>query len=324
MLAYLYAKRTAYNNVKLLTVMRCKSYISLALVRVTFNKQRLTDFIFTIDKISQMFITGPKVVKQVMFMDISEEDLGGAAIHAQKSGVAHWKCDDEKSCYENVRKLLDYIPHFYGDTEPFEPKSAAKRGIFGTKVVPNFKFDGKKLETINSILPEESKKGYDMRAVVNSVVDDDSFFEVMKEFAANALTGFAKVEGKTVGVIANNPMGFGGVLNCDASDKIARFVRYCDAFNVPLLNFVDVPGFIPGPQEEQKGIIRHGAKVLYAYSEASVPKVTIITRKACVHRNVFKTSWSRFCLRMAKSRNCSNGCRRSNRCPLCKRNEGSF
>ena len=240
----------------------------------------LTDFIFTVDKISQMFITGPKVVKQVMFMDITEEDLGGASIHSQKSGVAHWKCDDENSCYENVRKLLDYIPHYYGDTEPFEPKSATKRGIFGTKVVPNFKFDESKINAINSILPEESKKGYDMRAVVNSVVDDDSFFEVMKEFAVNTLTGFAKIEGKTVGIVGNNPMGFGGVLNCDGSDKIARHVRYCDAFNIPLLNFVDVPGFIPGPQEEQKGIIRHGAKVLYAYAEASVPKVTIITRKA--------------------------------------------
>ena len=175
---------------------------------------------------------------------------------------------------------MDYIPHYYGDTEPFEPKSATKRGIFGTKVVPNFKFDESKINAINSILPEESKKGYDMRAVVNSVVDDDSFFEVMKEFAVNTLTGFAKIEGKTVGIVGNNPMGFGGVLNCDGSDKIARHVRYCDAFNIPLLNFVDVPGFIPGPQEEQKGIIRHGAKVLYAYAEASVPKVTIITRKA--------------------------------------------
>ncbi len=240
----------------------------------------LTDFIFAVDSISQMFITGPKVVKSVMFMDITAEDLGGASIHSQKSGVAHFRCPSEKDCYEKVRKLLDYIPHYYGDTEPFEPKSATKRGIFGTKVVPSFSFDEKKIEAINSILPEENKKGYDMRSVINSVVDDNSFFEVMKEFAVNAVTGFARVEGKTVGIIGNNPMGFGGILNCDASDKIARHVRYCDCFNIPLVNFVDVPGFIPGPQEEQKGIIRHGAKVLYAYSEASVPKVTIITRKA--------------------------------------------
>ena len=238
----------------------------------------LTDFIFTIDKISQMFITGPKVVKQVMFMDISEEDLGGAAIHSQKSGVAHYRCETENECYEKVRKLLDYIPHFYGDRVPFEEKSG-KTGLFSSKT-EGFKFSQSKLEEIKTILPEESKKGYDIRSVINAVTDDDSFFEVESEFSANAVVGFAKIEGKTVGVVANNPVSFGGLLNCDASDKIARHVRYCDCFNIPLLTFVDVPGFLPGPQEEQKGIIRHGAKVLYAYSEATVPKVTVITRKA--------------------------------------------
>ncbi len=228
----------------------------------------LTDFIFTIDQISHMYITGPKVVKQVMFMDISDEDLGGASIHSQKSGVAHWKCSNENECYEKVRKLLDYIPHFYGDN------SVEADGA-------KFKFNEKKAaKEIASVLPEDSHKGYDIRSVINCTVDEDSFFEVMAEFAGNAVTGFAKVEGKSVGIVGNNPGFLGGVLNCDASDKIARFVRYCDAFNIPLVTFVDVPGFIPGPQEEQKGIIRHGAKVLYAYSEASVPKVTIITRKA--------------------------------------------
>ena len=238
----------------------------------------LTDFIFTIDKISQMFITGPKVVKQVMFMDITEEDLGGAAIHSQKSGVAHWRCEDEKSCYENVRKLLDYIPHFYGDRVPFEPKM--KKGLFSSKEEPVFSFDGAKLEAIKSVLPEDTKKGYDIKEVISDVVDDGSFFESEAEFAGNAVVGFAKIEGKTVGIVANNPGFFGGLLNTDASDKIARHVRYCDCYDIPLLTFVDVPGFLPGPQEEQKGIIRHGAKVLYAYSEASVPKVTVITRKA--------------------------------------------
>lgn len=226
----------------------------------------ITDFIFAVDKISQLFITGPKVVKSVMFLDITEEELGGAAIHSQKSGVANFRCENEDDCYKKVRRLLDYIPHYYGEA----PALSAK-----------YKFDEhKKAKRIEQILPENSRQGYDIRDVIGCVVDDDSFFEVTEEFAPNAVTGFAKIEGRSVGIIANNPKGLGGVLNCDASDKIARFVRYCDAFNVPLVNFVDVPGFIPGPQEEQKGIIRHGAKVIYAYSEASVPKVTVITRKA--------------------------------------------
>ena len=226
----------------------------------------LTDFIFTIDAISHLYITGPKVVKQVMFMDITDEDLGGATIHSQKSGVAHYRCGDEAECYEKVRALLDYIPHFYGD----QPTAAEKP-----------KYDEKhKAKHITTILPESSNKGYDIREVIADVADDDSFFEVSAEFAQNAVIGFAKVEGRTVGIVANNPGFLGGILNCDASDKIARHVRFCDSYDIPLLTFVDVPGFVPGPQEEQKGIIRHGAKVLYAYSEASVPKVTVITRKA--------------------------------------------
>ncbi len=225
----------------------------------------ITDFIFAVDSISQMFITGPKVVKSVMFMDISAEDLGGASIHSQKSGVAHFRCPTESDCYDKVRKLLDYIPHYYGESI----------------IAEKFHFDERrKAKRITNILPERSTQGYDMKEVVNCVIDDDSFFEVMAEFAPNVSVGFAKIEGKSVGVVANNPAALGGILDCDSSDKIARFVRYCDSFNIPLLTFVDVPGFIPGPQEEQKGIIRHGAKVIYAYSEATVPKVTVITRKA--------------------------------------------
>lgn len=226
----------------------------------------LTDFIFAVDKISQMFITGPKVVKAVLSMDVTSEDLGGASVHSQKSGVAHFRSETEKECYETVRKLLDYIPHYYGD-----------RDADGAKFKFSEKEKGKK---IREVLPEESKKGYDIRDVIDCVTDDDSFFEVMKEFAEMSVTGFAKIEGKTVGIVANNPSSWGGLMNCDASDKIARFVRYCDAYDVPLVTFVDVPGFLPGPDEEQKGIIRHGAKVIYAYSEATVPKVTVITRKA--------------------------------------------
>ncbi len=226
----------------------------------------ITDFIFAVDSISQMFITGPKVVKSVMYMDISAEDLGGASIHSQKSGVAHFRCGSEKDCYEKVRRLLDYIPHYYGEEIVAEAK---------------FRFDErKKAKKISEVIPEESKKGYDIRDVIDCVVDDDSFFEVMSEFAQVSVVGFAKIEGKSVGIVANNPAFLGGLLNCDSSDKIARFVRYCDSFNIPLVTFVDVPGFLPGPDEEQKGIIRHGAKVIYAYSEATVPKVTVITRKA--------------------------------------------
>ncbi|MEE3315212.1 MAG: acyl-CoA carboxylase subunit beta, partial [Treponema sp.] len=226
----------------------------------------ITDFIFAVDKISQLFITGPKVVKSVLSMDITAEDLGGAAIHSSKSGVAHFRSASEKECYEQVRRLLDYIPHYYGEEIVAEAK---------------FKFDErKKAKKITEVLPEESKKGYDIREVIDCVVDDDSFLEVMAEFAPMSVVGFAKIEGKSVGIVANNPAVWGGLLNCDSSDKIARFVRYCDAYNVPLLTFVDVPGFLPGPDEEQKGIIRHGAKVIYAYSEATVPKVTVITRKA--------------------------------------------
>lgn len=226
----------------------------------------ITDFIFSIEKISQLFITGPKVVKSVMFLDISEEDLGGAAIHSKKSGVAHFRCENENECYEKVRSLLDYIPHCFGDNLPENEK---------------YKFDAKKkTKRIQEILPENSRAGYDIRNVIDCITDDNSFFEVSSEFAINCVVGFAKVEGRTIGIVANNPSGIGGVLDCDASDKIARFVRYCDAFNIPILTLVDVPGFIPGPQEEQKGIIRHGAKVIYAYSEASVPKITVITRKA--------------------------------------------
>lgn len=226
----------------------------------------LTDFIFAVDKISQLFITGPKVVKSVMFMDISAEDLGGAAIHSQKSGVAHFRAQSENECYEQVRKLLDYIPHYYGD----ELVKAAK-----------FKFDEhKKAKDILSVIPENPRGGYDIRKIIEDVTDDETFFEVSKEFAVNCVTGFAKIQGRSVGIVANNPGGIGGVLDCDASDKIARHVRYCNSFDIPLLTFVDVPGFIPGPQEEQKGIIRHGAKVIYAYSEATVPKITVIVRKA--------------------------------------------
>jgi acetyl-CoA carboxylase carboxyltransferase component len=224
----------------------------------------ITDFIFAVDNISRMFITGPKVVKSAMFLDISEEDLGGASVHAQKSGVAHFRCGTETVCFSQVKKLLDYIPHFFGDRPgPVE-----------------YKFDPKKIHAISRLLPERTIQGYDILGVIDCLCDDGSFFQVQTEFARNIVIGFARIEGRTVGVIANQPDFLGGILNCDASDKAARFVRYCDAFDIPLLTLTDIPGFIPGPDEEQKGIIRHGAKLIYAYAEATVPKVTLILRKA--------------------------------------------
>lgn len=230
----------------------------------------ITDFIFAVDKISELFITGPKVVKSVMFMDISSEELGGASIHSHKSGVVHFRTETENECYRKVKALLALIPH-----SAFDKTAAAK----DTSV--KVKYDEKKkAKRITEILPQNPRAGYDVRDVIDCITDDDTFLEVSAEFAVNCITGFARIEGSTVGIVANNPSGLGGVLDCDASDKIARFVRWCDAFGVPLVTLVDVPGFIPGPQEEQKGIIRHGAKVIYAYSEAVVPKITVILRKA--------------------------------------------
>jgi acetyl-CoA carboxylase carboxyltransferase component len=225
----------------------------------------ITDFIFTIDSISYMFITGPKVVKSVMFLDINEEELGGGIIHSQKSGVSHFRCPTEQDCFGKVKKLLDYIPHYYGEIPEEVP----------------FTFDAaSKLRKAATIIPERSTQGYDIRDVIQCLTDDATFFETAEEFAPNIVIGYARIEGKTIGIVANNPACLGGILNCDASDKAARFIRHCDAFNIPLLTLVDIPGFIPGPQEEQKGIIRHGAKLIYAYSEATVPKITVITRKA--------------------------------------------
>jgi acetyl-CoA carboxylase carboxyltransferase component len=225
----------------------------------------ITDFIFTVDHISYMFITGPKVVKSVLFQDITEDALGGPAIHATKSGVSHFRLASEIGCYALVKELLEYIPHYYG--EPTAPRKFA----FNKR---------KKYKDIESLLPTRASQGYDARKVIDCIADDDSFLEVHSEFAPNVVVGFSRIEGATIGIVANNPASLGGVMNCDASDKAARFIRYCDAFEVPILTLVDIPGFIPGPEEEQKGIIRHGAKLIYAYSEATVPKVTVITRKA--------------------------------------------
>jgi acetyl-CoA carboxylase carboxyltransferase component len=224
----------------------------------------ITDFIFIVDSIGLMFITGSKVVKAAMAIDISDGELGGSLTHAQKSGVAHFRFDNEKQCYESVRRLLGYIPHWNGE-KPSQKTVA---------------FDAKKLAALNTLMPERSNQGYDIRSVIHLLVDNDSFFEVQAEFAQNILVGFAYINGWLTGIIANNPIFLGGIADSDASDKAARFIRYCDAFNIPLLTIVDIPGFVPGPDEEKKGIIRHGAKLIYAYAEATVPKITLIVRKA--------------------------------------------
>lgn len=225
----------------------------------------LTDFIFMVEDTSYMFVTGPNVVKTVTHEEVTSEDLGGAKAHAEKSGVNHFTSANDVTVLKDVRDLMSYLPQNCNSNAPN---------------LSNYKFDSNKLENIENILPDNANMPYDIREVVNCTVDDDSFREVHKDFATNIVVGFARVEGRTIGVVANQPMSLAGVLDINASRKGARFVRFCDAFNIPLLTFEDVPGFLPGTDQEWNGIIVHGAKLLYAFSEATVPRITIITRKA--------------------------------------------
>ena len=229
----------------------------------------ITDFIFVIDDISQMFVTGPKVIKAVTNEDITADDLGGAGVHAQTSGVAHFRMPDEKSCYQKVRKLIGLLPPCYvSNTESI--------GSTPINYTENVVFN----EDLAHILPEHSNQSYDIHDVIDGIVDPDSFLEVQEEFAKNVVIGFAKIKGITVGLICDQPRVLAGVLDCDSSDKIARLIRYCDAYDIPIITLTDVPGFMPGKEQEYKGIIRHGAKVLYAYSEATTTKINVILRKA--------------------------------------------
>lgn len=225
----------------------------------------LTDFVFMVEDTSYMFVTGPNVVKTVTHEEVSSEDLGGAKTHAEKSGVNHFTSGNDVECLKSVRDLMSYLPQNAEEEAP-HPGS--------------FTFDVKKEEAISEILPENSSIPYDIRKVIDCVIDDDSFREVHKDFATNIVVGFARVEGRTIGVVANQPASLAGVLDIDSSRKGARFVRFCDSFNIPLLVFEDVPGFLPGTDQEWRGIITHGAKLLYAFSEATVPRITVITRKA--------------------------------------------
>jgi propionyl-CoA carboxylase beta chain len=224
----------------------------------------ITDFILMVEHTSYMFVTGPNVVKTVTHEEVSSEELGGADTHASKSGVTHFACSNEVECIEHIKKLLSYMPQNCEDDAPIYPYEA-----------------GNELrEKLNTLVPENSNQPYDMREIIAEVCDEDSFLEVHKQYAENILVGFARIAGRSIGVVANQPAAMAGVLDINSSKKGARFVRFCDAFNIPLLVLVDVPGFLPGTDQEWNGIITNGAKLLYAFCEATVPKITVITRKA--------------------------------------------
>jgi len=225
----------------------------------------ITDFVLMTEGTSYMFITGPDVVKTVTGEDVSFEDLGGATAHATKSGVAHLVAPDEQSCIDDARYLLTFLPQNNLETAPYAP--------------PTDPVD-RESPDLDTLIPDSPHKPYDMKRVIETVVDDGAFLEIQPAHAENIVCGFARLGGHAVGVVGNQPSALAGVLDIDASVKAARFVRTCDAFNVPLLTFVDVPGFLPGTSQEWGGIIRHGAKLLYAYAEATVPKLTVIIRKA--------------------------------------------
>jgi len=223
----------------------------------------LTDFVFVVDNISKMFITGPEVIKSVLGEEISQEDLGGARVHAETTGNAHFFANSEMECFEQIKKLVTFIP--WNNTRkalPFKPKE------------PKKEFD------IDKIVPSDPKLPYDVRNIIRAVVDDSDFLEVQEYWAQNLVIGFARINGETVGFVCNQPMYLAGVLDVDSSDKAARFIRFCDSFNIPVITLVDLPGYLPGIDQEHAGVIRHGAKILYAYSEATIPKITVIIRKA--------------------------------------------
>jgi acetyl-CoA/propionyl-CoA carboxylase carboxyl transferase subunit len=225
----------------------------------------ITDFVFMVDDTSHMFITGPDVIETVTGEEVTFEELGGAATHASRTGVAHGAFDDEETALDNIRRLLSYLPQNNVEDPPrVDPWDDPDRPA----------------DELTDVVPDEPRKPYDMRDVVGGTVDEGSFFEIHADWANNVVVGFGRLDGHAVGVVANQPKSNAGTLTVDASMKAARFVRFCDAFNVPIVTFVDVPGYMPGTEQEHRGIIRHGAKLLYAFSEATVPLLTVITRKA--------------------------------------------
>ncbi len=225
----------------------------------------ITDFIFMVDKISHMFITGPNVIKAVTNEDVTFDELGGAHTHAVKSGVCHFVAENELECFQNIRKLVSYIPQNNMEISPVIPFDLSKE---------------KEIEELDNFVPDNPNKPYDMKDLITKLIDDGSFFEVHKDYAENIIVGFGRIAGRSIGIVANQPLVLAGVLDLNSSIKGARFVRFCDAFNIPLLVLEDVPGFLPGTDQEWRGVIRHGAKLLYAFCEATVPKITVIIRKA--------------------------------------------
>lgn len=225
----------------------------------------MTDFIFMVENSSYMFITGPEVIRTVTHEEVTMEELGGAGAHNTKSGVAHFASPNERESIHTIRELLSFLPSNNMEDPPFRP----------TNDDPN-----RRDEKLNSLVPDNPNKPYDIKELIKIVVDEQYFLEIQKDFARNIVVGFARLGGRTVGIVANQPAYLAGVLDIDASAKGGRFVRFCDCFNIPIVTFVDVPGFLPGTSQEYGGIIRHGAKLLYAYCEATVPKISIITRKA--------------------------------------------
>lgn len=224
----------------------------------------ITDFVFMAKKSGKMFVTGPAVVKEVIGETVSADELGGADTHGTKSGVLHFAYEDDASCLEGVKRLLSYLPSNCSENPPFDPDF---RGVENSY-------------KLQDIVPDNQRKAYHIKDVLDCFVDRDSFLEVQSAYAENLIIGFARLDGSVIGIVANNPRVIGGALDINASEKGARFIRFCDCFNIPLLTLVDVPGFFPGRQQEHNGIIRRGAKLLYAYAEATVPKITLIMRKA--------------------------------------------
>ncbi|MBN2611906.1 MAG: acyl-CoA carboxylase subunit beta [Bacteroidales bacterium] len=223
----------------------------------------LTDFVFVVNNISKMFITGPEVIKTVLGEEISMEDLGGAKVHSEITGNAHFYAESENECFEQIKKLMTFIPW-----------SNQTKAVKIDSKLP------KKEYIIDNIVPDDPRLPYDVRDVIKSIVDGSEFFEIQEHWAKNMVIGFGRMNGETCGFVCNQPLVLAGVLDVDSSDKAARFIRYCDAFNIPIITLVDLPGYLPGVDQEHAGVIRHGAKVLYAYSEATVPKMTVILRKA--------------------------------------------
>ena len=225
----------------------------------------ITDFVFMVDKTSQMFITGPQVIKTVTGEDVTFDNLGGAGTHNSISGVAHFKSANEQECINEIKRLLSFLPdNNLSDAAAYSSEDSINRLS----------------QELNEIIPEGANKPYDMKELIEKVVDNGDFLEIQQHFAQNIIIGFGRMNGKTVGIIANQPKFLAGVLDVNSSDKGARFVRFCDAFNIPIVTFTDVPGYLPGVGQEHSGVIRHGAKLLYSFSEATVPKVNVIIRKA--------------------------------------------